>query len=182
MSDTRYWGVDYFWIDAICINQYGLKERSAQVSIIGDIYRIAWYVIVWMGPDEKGVGDTIRVCQLLAPVPNDMRSNPGPIDDNNTYIKLGIDRVLQEQWLGFSALLQRRWSSLAWTLQELIWPVMRGYYAANTRYAGVSLHAALNSWPSVGGIRSSNDHPVIKRIEVQYQRQAFGSQDVDSSP
>lgn len=38
-----------FWIDAICINQEDLLERSSQVSFIIDIYDRAENVMVWLG-------------------------------------------------------------------------------------------------------------------------------------
>jgi hypothetical protein len=38
------------WIDAICINQDDMKERSAQVVLMRDIYRHAERVLVWLGP------------------------------------------------------------------------------------------------------------------------------------
>jgi hypothetical protein len=34
------------WIDAICINQNDLPERSAEVRRMGDIYSTAWGVLV----------------------------------------------------------------------------------------------------------------------------------------
>jgi hypothetical protein len=37
------------WIDAICINQIDLEERSHQVGLVGDIYRTAASVNVWLG-------------------------------------------------------------------------------------------------------------------------------------
>ncbi|KAK0719130.1 heterokaryon incompatibility protein-domain-containing protein, partial [Lasiosphaeris hirsuta] len=37
------------WIDAICINQRDKSERSAQVRLMGDIYRSATRVISWLG-------------------------------------------------------------------------------------------------------------------------------------
>ncbi|KAK0627606.1 heterokaryon incompatibility protein-domain-containing protein [Immersiella caudata] len=37
------------WIDAICINQDDIQERSQQVAIMGDIFRNAYGVLVWLG-------------------------------------------------------------------------------------------------------------------------------------
>lgn len=37
------------WIDAICINQQDLAERERQVSVMGQIYRQASCVLVWLG-------------------------------------------------------------------------------------------------------------------------------------
>ncbi|PSR77686.1 hypothetical protein BD289DRAFT_142389 [Coniella lustricola] len=41
-----------FWIDALCINQGDLEERSAQVRIMPQIYSKADCVIVWLGDDS----------------------------------------------------------------------------------------------------------------------------------
>ena len=38
-----------FWIDAICIDQRNLDERSAQVRIMKDIYQSAEKVVSWLG-------------------------------------------------------------------------------------------------------------------------------------
>ncbi|KAF5518512.1 Heterokaryon incompatibility protein 6, OR allele [Colletotrichum aenigma] len=39
------------WIDAICINQEDIAERSAQVGRMQDIYAAAWQVVIWLGPE-----------------------------------------------------------------------------------------------------------------------------------
>ncbi|KAF2621249.1 hypothetical protein BU25DRAFT_354804, partial [Macroventuria anomochaeta] len=31
--------IEAFWIDAVCINQDDLDERSAQVMLMGDVYQ-----------------------------------------------------------------------------------------------------------------------------------------------
>jgi len=38
------------WIDALCINQEDLREKGQQVAMMGDIFRNASSVIVWLGP------------------------------------------------------------------------------------------------------------------------------------
>jgi hypothetical protein len=38
------------WIDAICVNQQDLEERSSQVKRMPDIYSRATRVVVWLGP------------------------------------------------------------------------------------------------------------------------------------
>ncbi|KAK6603058.1 heterokaryon incompatibility protein [Botrytis cinerea] len=40
-----------FWIDAICINQEDLDERSQQVPLMSTIYKNASRVIVWLGEE-----------------------------------------------------------------------------------------------------------------------------------
>jgi Heterokaryon incompatibility protein (HET) len=45
-----------WWIDAICINQSDLDERSQQVQLMGDIYSGASRVVVWLGEEAKMEG------------------------------------------------------------------------------------------------------------------------------
>jgi hypothetical protein len=42
------------WIDALCINQTDIYERSQQISFMKDIYYRAKHVVAWLGPDEDG--------------------------------------------------------------------------------------------------------------------------------
>lgn len=46
----------HVWIDAICIAQADLAERSSQVAIMGDIYQRSLMTIVWLGKDEPHPG------------------------------------------------------------------------------------------------------------------------------
>ncbi|KKY36372.1 putative ankyrin and het domain protein [Diaporthe ampelina] len=39
------------WIDALCINQTDEVEKGPQVAMMGDIYRHATRVVVWLGPE-----------------------------------------------------------------------------------------------------------------------------------
>jgi hypothetical protein len=41
--------IEYLWIDAICIDQQNKAEKSKQVRIMGDIYRNAQEVLIWLG-------------------------------------------------------------------------------------------------------------------------------------
>ncbi|KXJ87678.1 heterokaryon incompatibility protein-domain-containing protein, partial [Microdochium bolleyi] len=39
-----------WWIDAICINQDDISERSSQVALMRRIYRQASRIVIWLGP------------------------------------------------------------------------------------------------------------------------------------
>ena len=41
------------WIDAICVNQQDLEERSRQVERMADIFAKASRVVVWLGPESS---------------------------------------------------------------------------------------------------------------------------------
>ena len=41
------------WIDAICINQRSEAERTQQIQLMGDIYKKAYQVLIWLGKQTK---------------------------------------------------------------------------------------------------------------------------------
>jgi hypothetical protein len=77
-----------YWIDALCINQEDLAERSEQVQMMGRIYGCAEEVVVWLGtsptlaipwfhllvrtfgPKAQKSKSTIRKCDRYSGDPN----------------------------------------------------------------------------------------------------------------
>ena len=49
-NEHRQW----FWIDALCINQRNMGERTQQVLLMAEIYSKADRVLVWLGPAYQG--------------------------------------------------------------------------------------------------------------------------------
>lgn len=41
------------WVDAVCINQADMEEKSEQIRLIPDIYRSAQQTYIWLGEDSK---------------------------------------------------------------------------------------------------------------------------------
>ena len=50
------------WIDAICINQEDVDERSQQVALMGDIYRAASGAAVWLGEQSHLDKRSLALC------------------------------------------------------------------------------------------------------------------------
>ncbi|KAK1979035.1 heterokaryon incompatibility protein-domain-containing protein [Colletotrichum cereale] len=46
---------EYFWMDAICVNQGDTTERGHQVGLMKDIFSTAHLVIAWIGLEEGNV-------------------------------------------------------------------------------------------------------------------------------
>ncbi|TRX89822.1 hypothetical protein FHL15_009255 [Xylaria flabelliformis] len=93
------------WIDAICVNQSDLVERSSQVLLMQQIYSKAASVIVWLGKSVQGLSRTL----------SDVRKESGdpyshPI--NHNAVHYGATRVI-------SCLLSRPWWTRVWVVQEL---------------------------------------------------------------
>jgi hypothetical protein len=66
-SALRYLRVEFgptflFWIDAVCINQEDVDERTHQVGMMREIYKSALYVVTWLGP---AADDSDRLLDFL---------------------------------------------------------------------------------------------------------------------
>jgi Heterokaryon incompatibility protein (HET) len=46
--------VRFLWVDAICIDQSSNAERGHQVELMGEIYKFANNVIIWLGEQQPG--------------------------------------------------------------------------------------------------------------------------------
>jgi hypothetical protein len=56
------------WIDAICIDQNNLDERSSQVRLMDQIFHGASQVIVWLGEGDKSTTRAIRALKWWFPL------------------------------------------------------------------------------------------------------------------
>jgi hypothetical protein len=67
------------WVDAICINQSGPVERIEQVRMMGEIYRHADEVLIWLGE----VKNKVETKMALEVVTNVFKSFVKWYDKNN---------------------------------------------------------------------------------------------------
>jgi hypothetical protein len=58
----------HLWIDAICIDQSNLKERSSQVSLMEQIYQNAVRVVVWLGVGNEMTARAFRTLKWVFPL------------------------------------------------------------------------------------------------------------------
>lgn len=77
-SLIRQYGAMTVWLDVICINQRSFDEQSAQVAMMGDIYRQAACVYAWLGSDDADIEYTFRYAALPA---STKRSNGFDLDN-----------------------------------------------------------------------------------------------------
>ncbi|KAH8668682.1 heterokaryon incompatibility protein-domain-containing protein [Xylariales sp. PMI_506] len=62
----RHQGRLTIWIDALCINQTDTEEKSAQVSIMRDIYFLGTQTYVWLGPHDLWTALAFKEMRLRA--------------------------------------------------------------------------------------------------------------------
>ncbi|CVL00511.1 hypothetical protein FPRO06_06136 [Fusarium proliferatum] len=91
------------WVDALCINQSVHGERNQQVRIMGDIYKSASQVVVWLGDEAD---DSHLVFQHI----ND-ESIPDSFHNGST--------PPEEKRRAWNALVKRPWFFRTWVIQEI---------------------------------------------------------------
>lgn len=80
------------WVDAICINQNDVEEKSLQVSLMGDIYASATRTTVWLG--EKSAQSDVAM-DLIRSRRGDSLSYDSDADQGPT---LAITELLGREW------------------------------------------------------------------------------------
>jgi hypothetical protein len=108
------------WIDAICINQRDLDERSSQTSTMWAIYHCAELVLVWLG-EEKDHGR--EMMERLYDLGRDLVLNRTLDWNRKTMITVnGVGPPMPDLCLDEAALLKflfRPWFERVWIRQEI---------------------------------------------------------------
>jgi hypothetical protein len=117
----------FIWIDAVCINQASMQERSHQVQLMKAIYEGAESTIIWLGPQTRDSGLAMSKISELAGSWNRRLQNEEEKyrfwADRKTkphYHVLLKDEVGDDPdpWLAISRLFLHSWWRRAWIIQE----------------------------------------------------------------
>jgi hypothetical protein len=112
------------WIDAICVNQQDLEERSSQVKRMPDIYSTATRVVVWLGPQSCNSALAIECAETVS-------SNISVDWENATMAPLSAESeslwsekdsampLNKAQILAIAGFLSRSWFERLWIRQEI---------------------------------------------------------------
>jgi hypothetical protein len=115
------------WIDAICVNQQDLDERSQQVQRMAGIYIRAQCVVVWLGSEAEDSSWALRTLNRIGSMidpdwsdnsmkPSDEARAAGELHwaDRNAFMPY-INRELDP----VHRLLERAWFERLWIRQEI---------------------------------------------------------------
>ncbi|KAJ4369045.1 hypothetical protein N0V83_006127 [Neocucurbitaria cava] len=116
-------GEKLYWIDANCISQHDLMEKSEQVQIMGDIYRQASEVIIWLDKDDpvftkNGIREAIAAADVSKEQNNEHEKSFMSVKSNLDIFthQFDFDSVVQ----AVGTLISRSWWRRLWVLQELV--------------------------------------------------------------
>jgi Heterokaryon incompatibility protein (HET) len=118
------------WIDAISINQNDVEERNQEVGRMGEIYRKADRVIIWLGPEGDDSSLAIRTLRTFAEAPieasNDRESVRNQLESLQNWRTSRTHPDCEplrwddenEPWLSIVRLFERTWFTRLWVIQE----------------------------------------------------------------
>ncbi|KIW97824.1 uncharacterized protein Z519_01408 [Cladophialophora bantiana CBS 173.52] len=104
----------HFWIDAISLNQKDKAEKATQVPLMGEIYRQAAKVRVWLGGNENG-GDEMAIKKIFALFRVLVVKVVNP--DRDELVRLFGAK--STSWSVIDGFLRRAWFHRRWVLQEV---------------------------------------------------------------
>ncbi|KAM5344512.1 hypothetical protein ACJ41O_013048 [Fusarium nematophilum] len=114
------------WIDAICINQANLDERSAQVSIMRQIYESADRTIVYLGEHDdsqqlQGLLDQLYTftCDFLAQG-HGSRTDWEFWSSSKDLTTFGLPGPSSPKWRPLVLLAAHPWFARVWAFQECL--------------------------------------------------------------
>ncbi|KAF0319668.1 hypothetical protein GQ607_013148, partial [Colletotrichum asianum] len=85
------------WVDAVCIDQNNRKKRGHQVQQMGDIYRQARQVVVWLGVGTSVTNAFMKVLQKLQA---DMESEESPYRNWVPKYDNSSQQYWYKRWIG----------------------------------------------------------------------------------
>ncbi|CVL02646.1 related to heterokaryon incompatibility protein [Fusarium mangiferae] len=115
------------WIDALCIDQTNIKERGHQVNRMGEIYKKADRVIVWLGYLS---GNATQLKSAITMLEAQVAKLPGiprkwPREDPRwksqwRQVEANFGPLCRDKLVdGLKSFMQKPWFSRVWILQEV---------------------------------------------------------------
>ncbi|KAI1751529.1 heterokaryon incompatibility protein-domain-containing protein [Xylaria castorea] len=138
------------WIDAICINQDDIDERSQQVAMMEAIYRKASMTLVWLGKDNGTTKDAMNMIENIDLWRHVERpEDPNP-DDELRHHETNPDAFpIDVNWDAIASLFSAAWFTRFWIIQEVALSkhthVFRGKYEMCWAYLGKTAHYVVHN-------------------------------------
>jgi hypothetical protein len=104
------------WIDALCINQGDISERNSQVAQMGEIYKGATRVVVWLGKEDRYTKTALESLERSTLTLEDYERDKSSSLREHRRCQYTYD----EDCAILYFMVQRSWYSRLWIVQEIV--------------------------------------------------------------
>ena len=144
------------WIDALCINQRDPLERGRQVGMMGDIFKQAKRVIIWLG-SEDGFMPTAAglLTKLSALGPASRKLRHGTVygywnKDSSVLSEKGLPEKAAPEWTSLKDFFMVSWFTRLWVIQEFALASAVGMYIGRYQINAEVLERAICNFSKYG--------------------------------
>ncbi|KAN0106732.1 Heterokaryon incompatibility protein (HET) domain containing protein [Hyaloscypha variabilis] len=111
--------VEVLWIDSICIDQSpeAVVERNQQVALMGDVYKQAKRVVIWLGESDNATDQAIKTIKIIT---DKKFENEIARGSRVRELNKAAERIASEPLM---PILGRSWFDRMWTIQEATLPM-----------------------------------------------------------
>ncbi|KAI9710900.1 MAG: hypothetical protein M1820_002335 [Bogoriella megaspora] len=117
---TRLKPSDYFWIDALCINQKDNREKSKQILLMREIYGSAEQVIAFIGGSQDDDSEVVGFIETLCGAVKQLVERQTTLTMYNISELAGYHRKSSE-WGQLAKFLGKPWFGRVWIVQEVVY-------------------------------------------------------------
>lgn len=156
---------NYFWIDALCIDQDDIGEKQRQIPLMGQIYRLAQLCLVWLGEADMWSNPALAWIVQINQDESLRNLSRSEASESKSGFRRRFREVLSETSrsviLATHVFFLRAWFQRVWILQEVVLPekVLLICGTKQINFDGVLFAAFLMSQASVQLITESRDGP-----------------------
>ncbi|CAI6099682.1 unnamed protein product, partial [Clonostachys chloroleuca] len=162
-----------FWIDALCINQADIDEKSQQIMMMSRIYNCVTCVFIWLGGEDDETGRVLQDLHNLANLDKERRSLINTfILDVNIYKKLGIPAISVDGWVEIYKFYNRAWFSRSCIVREVGLAKQTAVICGLYMFRGMAIRSSLAILRTAGCIEELRNlvEPLIYEARHKYQR------------
>lgn len=112
----------YLWVDAICINQDDIREKTQQVNMMDQIYKAADTTVIWLGREDHHTKTAVQFILKLYPILDKLQHTKIPTYQAMSlegYMARGLPYIAQHEWDALASIYLRQWFQRVWVIQEV---------------------------------------------------------------
>ncbi|KAI1743029.1 heterokaryon incompatibility protein-domain-containing protein [Xylaria scruposa] len=115
-------GIEWIWIDQVCIDQANVSERGSQVDMMKAIYKTSARTIIWLGTKISGIEAVGTLLEKLSRLynqdiePDGVRKRRRYTMDE--YEAIDLPHPKDPSWDVLGDILSRPWFVRCWVIQE----------------------------------------------------------------